>query len=376
MNMQNKMKYIGNIISVLAAVLLFGACSGQVDDTSLPVLSVTPEEIDLADGGSAVFTVSYNGTDVTGKSAVSLATDSSTASLENAVFTPDAVGAYVFVAEYEGKTSNTVTVKVVDTTPVVVESAYVRHVCVFEFTGAWCINCPYGYDLMFEKLSIPSNKKYKENLHFCAFHSDLEGTDTLAIAATQDLYKLCSPLVAGGLAYPSFSIDLHSAGILTEEGIGDFVPSIRASHEDYPAHCGVAVSSVLNSDKTQATVTARLTSELTSEYRMIILVIQNKIKGWQKTTLYPEGEDDYIHSHVVRKVVTAYEKTFTGEKMTESGEVAAGDEVEKSWTVDIAKEWVLENTQIYAIALDGSGHVNNMNVCAIDGGDSGYDMKN
>jgi hypothetical protein len=41
----------------------------------------------------------------------------------------------------------------------------------------------------------------------------------------------------------------------------------------------------------------------------------------------------------------------------------------------VDKRWVLENTQIYALALDQNGYVNNMNVCAFDGGDSGYDLK-
>lgn len=376
MNMQNKMKKIGDFFAIFVVALMAIACSGQVDDSSLPMLSVDSEEIDIADGGTAVFTVTYNGVDVTSSSSVTLTADSGAYELPDAVFVPEAAGTYVFVATYEGKMSNTVSVKVVDSTPVVVESAYNRHVCVVEFTGAWCINCPYGYDLIYEKLSLPSNRKYKETMHLCAFHSDEEGRDDNAIPETQDVFDLCDGLIAESLQYPSFCVDFHTAGILTDDGIGSFIPAIKASHEQYPAHCGVAVSSKLNADGTQASVTARIASELTSDYRMIILVIENMIKGWQKTTLYPEGQEDYIHSHVVRKVVTAYTGTFTGEKLSDSALIKSGEEAVKTWTVDVESDWVLENTQIYAIALDSNGRANNMNLCAIDGGDSGYDLKN
>lgn len=375
-NLLNRMRTLAYFFLYLSIALFLTSCSGQVDEGSLPVLSVSSEVIDRAEDQTAVFTVTYNGQDVTSAASVQLVEDSGAVPLSSAVFTPETAGTYMFVASYDGKMSNNVTVKVVDSTPVVVESAYNRHVCVVEFTGAWCINCPYGYDLIYEKLSLPSNRKYKETMHLCAFHSDEEGRDDNAIPETQDVFDLCDGLIAESLQYPSFCVDFHTAGILTDDGIGSFIPAIKASHEQYPAHCGVAVSSKLNADGTQASVTARIASELTSDYRMIILVIENMIKGWQKTTLYPEGQEDYIHSHVVRKVVTAYTGTFTGEKLSDSALIKSGEEAVKTWTVDVESDWVLENTQIYAIALDSNGRANNMNLCAIDGGDSGYDLKN
>ena len=364
-NMLNKMKILKNTFAALSAAVLL-SCSGNVDDTSLPVLKAGDVEIDLASETRTEFTVTYNGADVTGESVIS----SPTAEVKGNVFMPQQEGTYTFVAEYSGRLSNEVTVNVIDSAPEYVESKYDRHVCVIEFTGAWCINCPEGYDKMMGVLSKPSMAKYKENIHICAFHSGLEGTDTLAIPATQDVFKLFD-----GLAYPSFATDLRESGVLTSEGISLFQPSIMASFNDCPAHCGVAVSSTLNPDGTEAEVTARVMSEKTSDYRVVILVVQDRIKGWQKTPMFSEGQPDYNHSHVVRKVVTSYTGTFTGEKLTDDGRIAAGSEASKTWTVDIDSRWVLENTEIYAIVLDKDGYVNNMNVCHIDGGDSGYDLK-
>lgn len=362
------LKYIFASLFVLAAL---SSCTGTVDENSLPILAVSDSEIDLASGETAVFTVTFNGVDVTDQSVIYCGG----VAMEGSEFAPEAVGDYVFYAEYEGKISVEVSLAVIDTTPVVVESKYRRHVCVAEMTGAWCVNCPGGYNLMYEKLSIPSNKKYKENLHICAFHSDMEGFDTLAVAATQDIVRAYDLI---SLGYPSFVTDFRktdeAVGNLTSDGIGEFIPSIKTSHDEYPAHCGVAVSSSLSADRKKADITVKLASELTSGYRMIVLVVQSRITGFQKTTMYPSGTPDYIHNHVVRKVVTGYESTFTGEKMSDSSVVKAEEEVSKTWTVDIPKEWVLENTEIYAIALDANGYANNMNVCAIDGGDSGYDL--
>jgi hypothetical protein len=363
------MKNFRNILASVAAAFMC-ACSGNVDDSSLPVLTASMEEVDLANGEKVTFTVTYNGQDVTSEAVISDVLSSSTSKLPAPEFTPEREGTYLFIAEYNGKLSNTVTVEVINTTPVVVESKYERNVCLVEFTGAWCINCPDGYDKLMGVLSKPSMTKYKDRIHMCAFHSNLEGTDSLGIPATQDLIKCFT-----GMAYPSFTTDLRESGVLTSDGISLLQPSLMASFNDYPAHCGVAVSSVLNADKTSAEVAVKVASENTGGYRVIVLVLQNKIQGWQKTTDYPEGDNNYYHNHVVRDVVTSYAKTFAGEKITEDGKITAGDEASKTWTVAVDPEWVLENTEIYAIVQDKSGMVNNMNLCPVDGGDSGYMLK-
>lgn len=364
------MKNFRNILILLACLPVLFACSGTVDADALPVLSADRTELDIAAADKAVLTVKYNGEEVTPDAKISFAAaDGSYSVLEGNVFAPDQTGEYTLYAEFLEKSSAPIKINVVNTA-LKAESKFDRHVCVVEFTGAWCINCPEGYSKMMGILSKPSLAKYKENIHICAFHSNVEGTDSLAVAQTQDLFNLFD-----GLAYPSFTTDLRDSGVLTSEGISSFQPSIMTSFNEYPAHCGVAVSSVLNEDASEAKVTVRLESELTSQYRIVVLVVQNNIKGYQKTTDYPDGQDNYNHAHVVRKVVTSYKGTFTGEKMTDDGIVSAGKEVAKEWNVALDRKWVLENTEIYAVALDKDGHVNNMNVCSIMGGDSGFDLK-
>lgn len=363
----NKMKILRNIFSALLAVVL-ASCSGTVDDTAMPILMAENVEIDLAQSAEVEFSVSYNGVDVTSQAKIHTTDGSMT--LEGAVFTPTKVGEYEFVAEYNGVLSFPLLISVIDTTPAVVESKFVRKVCVAEFTGAWCINCPGGYSNMQLVFSLPAMKKLKDDIHIAAFHSDLEGTDSLAIQATQAVFNKFK-----GLAYPSYAVDLRDSGLLTSDGVGNFQPDLEKSFNMYPAHCGVKVSSTVNSAKNTASVSVEVESEKSSEYRVVVLVVQDNIRGWQKTTTYPEGQSDYLHNHVVREVVTKYAGSFTGEKITDDGRIASGAKASKTWEVQLDKKWVLEDTHVYALVLDADGYVNNMNLCSIDGGDSGYATK-
>ena len=348
----------------VAFVAALFSCSGNIDDSSLPVLEVSDAEIDLATESQAVFTVKYNGVDVT--SDASLVSDAE--GLQGNVYTPAEPCTAVFKAVYKGLESNEVTVTVINT-EVKIESKYDRHVLVAEFTGASCAFCPEGFDNMSLQLSKPAMASYKPNLHICAFHSEEMGKDTLAIPATMDVKDMFS-----GLDLPSYTIDLRDAGGLNTDGLAGFNTAIKASFQEHTPHCGVAVSSALSSDRQSVVIQVKVASELTSEYRVVVLVVQDKIVGYQKHGNYGEL-DDYTHKHVVRQVVTEYVGTFAGEKITDDGKIAAGAEAEKSWSIPVDRRWVLENTEIYALALDKDGYVNNMNVCAIDGGDSGYDLK-
>ncbi len=357
------MKLMKNIFAFLAVAAAALGCSGTVDENTMPELKASATEVDLANGGSVDFTVSYQGVDVTSESTVFM-----NGSAVPSVFTPSETGSYMFHAEYDGMQSNTVTVNVIDSDHKV-ESKYERHVCLMEFTGAWCLPCYHGFNNMMQILSKPSLAKYKDMIHIAAFHSNSGGTDVMAITDTDVLFKQIK-----GVAYPTFAVDMRDSGALTEDGKGLLQPALMTSFDEEP-HCGIAVSSEMDAMKSEAVVTAKVASELTSEYRVVILVIEDKIVGSQKTTTYPEGQPDYIHKHVVRKVATSYSGTFTGEKLTDDGKINAGEEASKTWTVALDPAWKLEDTEIYALVLDNNGYVNNMNVCHIENGNTDYNIK-
>ncbi len=364
---------ISRYICMIAVFLAAWSCTGTADEASVPVLWASRTEMDLSEGASVTFTVTYNGTDVTDESEIFM--HGVEASVGN-VFEPEEEGEYVFWSVYEGKRSSEISVRVTDSNRETA-SVYDKHVCVMEFTGAWCVNCPAGVDNLNLTLSKSVFRKYKENIHICALHSTNGGSkDDMAIQASDDIMSLFT------LDFPSYAVDLRTSGTLTSGGMSTCQSNILAAFEEYGAHCGVAVSSSLGADRKTAEVTVRVASEKTGGYRVVIMVVEDKVKGPQKTPTYPgtdsvhpDGDPNYIHRHVVRQVVTSYKGRFTGERMTEDGIIAAGSEASAVWTVAIPSDWNLSNTEIYALVLDTEGYVNNMNVCPIDGGNSGYDME-
>ncbi len=364
--MKSNMKFLKKIFVFAAVAAAALGCSGNVDDDTLPVLRASASEIDLAAEETVDFTVTYDGVDVTAESEINLVGTKAQDSW-GPTFRPEETGSYTFSASYNGKTSNTVTVNVIDSTPQVVETKFKKHVSLIEFTGAWCIMCPAGYERMMRILGKPSMKQYKDYIHISAFHSD---PDDMYIKATDDLFKLLE-----GSGYPSASVDMGPAGGLDEENASLLQDKLVAAFNENPPHCGVALSSVMNAGGTEAEVTVKVTSELTSEYRVVVLVVEDQVRGPQTEPLYPEGNPDYIHKHAVRQVVTSYAGTFTGEKITSDGVIRAGDEKTGSWTVAIDPVWNLENTEIYALVLDKEGRVNNMNLCGIADGSADYDLK-
>lgn len=358
------MNIIRNIILFIAAAAVLASCHGADDTTSRPVLTVDNAEIDLASVSKVTFAVTFDGADVTSESHIYSAAAS--IDLEGAVFEPAQPGEYVFEAEYDGMVTDPVSVKVVNSKPQV-DSKFNRHVCVFEFTGTWCAMCPQGFTTM--NATLQSSDRYKNYVHVIALHD----SDDYTIPAVAKFFNHCSGIFSG-LAYPSFATDLRDANLLTGEGASAFSKSLRTSFNEYKPHCGVAVSSSLTDSGKKAEVKVKVESEFTADYRVIVFVVEDRIVGYQFGVQgYPDGQNDYLHRHVARKLVTSYD--VAGEKLGANSMIPDGEEAEASWTFDVDSSWNLQNTEIYALAIDSNGYVNNMNVCHIDGGDSGYDKK-
>lgn len=360
------MSELKNIFVFLSVMLIIAACSGKTDSDSIPVLSADRLSLDMAEHNEVVLKVKSDGHDVTEASVIRI----NDVELEGGKFVPECGGVYTLVAEYDGRFSDPIEIEVWHSAPDV-DSEFEKHVCIAEFTGAWCINCPEGYSNMMGMLSTPSMNRNKDRIHFLAFHSDAEGVDTLAIPGTQDIKKLFPK----AQDFPAYVVDLRplTSGLLTGEGLTQFFDAVSGAFDArYPVYCGVAVSSAIIDGGRRAAITVKVKSEYTNPFSVVVAVVQNRIAGYQKTTIFPEGQDDYVHNHVVREIVTSYGNTFTGEKMTDDGYIPAGEVAMKSFEVEIDDRWVLENTMVYALALDCNGCVNNMNLCEMAGGDSGF----
>lgn len=233
-----------------------------------------------------------------------------------------------------------------------VESRFARRVCVMEFTGTWCSQCPAGA----ATLNYLVDRAYKDQAFALAFHNE----DEYTIPAERELSSLFS---LGG--YPSYLTDMRDSGLLNEGTCG---LSIDKSLYDVPVHCGAAVSSECDAQG-NVKVTARIFSERTEEYRIAAYVIEDNIEGKQ---LLGTGatQEDYNHRHVVRKMLTS---TVKGDSV---GIIAAEQEGGRTFTFKVEEGWKLDDLSVAVLAINSEGHVDNMAICAADGGCMDYEYVN
>lgn len=239
-------------------------------------------------------------------------------------------------------------------------SAYQKQVAVWDFTGAACVYCPDGYSKINSYLTIMG---YKEIVHPMAFHSKAQGSGELALEETDQIhmaFRLSS--------YPAFVTDmLYSGGLGSDSN--EFAESIEDNFIDNICHCGVAVSSKV--DDATASVTVKVRSEWTSEYRVALYVVEDAIVYPQLTAA--GVDENYIHRHVVRRIVSS---SYRGDAMAETGPVIiAGEEKVRTYDISLDSRWNLANTSVYALVIGKDGYVNNMNRCSVSDGDSGYKMR-
>lgn len=231
------------------------------------------------------------------------------------------------------------------------EGRFQRHVCVMEFTGTWCAQCPDGATT----LNYLVDRQYKGKAFALAFHNN----DIYALPQEQELFK-----IFGWSGYPAYVTDMRETGLLNEGGCAG---SIETSLYDSPTHCGVSVSSSCDAGK--VTVNAKVFAERAMIYRIAAYVMEDKVKG-EQTMSTGTVNKDYTHRHVVRKMLSS---SVRGESL---GKLSAGSEKEKTFEFEVDEDWNIANLSVAVLAIDEAGHVNNMAVCAADGGAMEYEYVN
>ncbi len=238
-----------------------------------------------------------------------------------------------------------------------IPSAYRKQMALWEFTGTWCAFCPEGYNNL--KFVISRNEAYAESVHVMAFHSSSSGDDPMALSQTGEIMSSMKI----GQNFPSYLLDMNLNGSLSS--ITEVSEHLSRELKENPAHCAVAVASSLEDGK--AHVEVKIISERDQTYRLAVFVVEDGIVSPQ--TLPTGTNATYVHDHVVRKIVSS---SFRGDRV---GRLSYGEEMSKSYTIELSDVWNIENTYLYALAINEDGIVNNMNICSINGGNSSYILK-
>ncbi len=240
-----------------------------------------------------------------------------------------------------------------------------RHICVMEFTGQWCSNCPRGYQLL--DLAVNYDDRYKDVTHIMALHDNSGGEDEFA-APLQDvqleIFREFTSADKGGLnGYPSIVVDLREGVMLPEGNIG---AALKRSLDE-PATCGLALSSTYDAAKGTAEIKVRLGSAASDSYRVALFVIEDGIQAYQNNGGVPDQA--YPHRHVARKMLSG---SYIGDSM---GTLDSGKQVSRMYSLSVEPEWNVGKTEIYALAINGRNQINNVAVCRLDGGNTDYNYR-
>lgn len=225
--------------------------------------------------------------------------------------------------------------------------AFNRHVSVFEFTGTWCAMCPSGY--VFLKYLIEDWWSH-DTVHILALH-DSTADDPMGIPVTNTIFT-----DFGLTGFPAFVVDLREG--TTEKT--EIQPMIESSFRDYPATCGVKMTS------TDSSVDVELYAAKSGTYRVALFILEDGIVARQNNS--GTYKDNYVHNHVVRAMLSSL---YEGDRV---GDIKAGQKGTKSYNFNINSSWKREKCSLCALVIDNSGAVVNAAVCPV-GKSVDYDYK-
>ena len=218
---------------------------------------------------------------------------------------------------------------------------------VFEFTGTTCSFCPGGYTYL--KYLIEDYFS-EETVHIMAFHDTKD--DPMGTPLTYEIYNAFKLGV-----FPSFIVDMRDAyGNDDKSNLRD---AINRSFEQYPATCGLALTSSCDASG-NGSVDVKLCASSEGSYRVALYIIEEGIVAPQLNG-FGQMENDYTHNHVVRTLLS---KIYEGDSV---GTLAAGEESIKNYIFTLGNECKAANCSIYALAIDNNGYVNNVAICPLNG---------
>lgn len=281
----------------------------------------------------AVFTVLYEGKDVTSEAKIKNVTDdeyldSNQFSYSGSLKTVD------FVAEYEGMTSDQINIGFGD---------FYKNVLLVRFTGTWCGPCTTLGSALSQALASHPDRLSQITVHV--------GNDPYV---SEDGYSFENYFPANTV--PRMYFDFEKPGTLTVVSAQEIIAKIT-EHEKKAAECGIAVRSTI--ENKQAKVTVSVTARTAGAYNLGVVLVEDGLVGPQN------GTASYVHDNTFRRLAT----TIGG---TSLGNLAVNQQVVKEFTIDM--KGYTDNCRIvaYVNTLDGENYSTTNSVSAPVSGFTDY----
>ncbi len=216
-----------------------------------------------------------------------------------------------------------------------------RRVLVEEFTGVRCVNCPAGTDAIQTLKGIYDEQLIAVSIHTGFFAPPYpESTQDFRIAQGASILSY----LGEPLGYPTAVVNRKQFSGETDLQLGQsqWAGFIAEELAIAPAaEVGIVKVYNPNSRAVQVQIDLEILETIAeNDVRLSVMLTEDKVVDMQLT---PSGKkSDYLHRHVLRGMMTAYD----GELIP--GPLEAGDELMRTFTYTLPVGWNADNCHIVA----------------------------
>ena len=267
-------------IFIVVFLLSVVGCVGQKEDPVNIVLKSDRSEINVTAGESAVFSVLFNGEDVTEFADISFVSGTtSDPAVDKNVFTPSEEGSWTFAATYDGYESEPLTV----TAFVVQEEGkdFFRRSLVLDFTATWCVNCPRMEAAFAAAMEARPGRLVPVSVHFVDAYAVDEGTALVTKFGVSE--------------YPTAIIDMDPSSAFTTTSSELLLSGVDKLLAARPLAGGIRMESGAD-----GSVKVEITAVEAGEYTINVMLLKDGEIAPQTG-----GETNHVHNNILRQHLKA-----------------------------------------------------------------------
>lgn len=267
-------------IFIVVFLLSVVGCVGQKEDPVNIVLKSDRSEINVTAGESAVFSVLFNGEDVTEFADISFVSGTtSDPAVDKNIFTPSEEGSWTFAATYDGYESEPLTV----TAFVVQEEGkdFFRRSLVLDFTATWCVNCPRMEAAFAAAMEARPGRLVPVSVHFVDAYAVDEGTALVTKFGVSE--------------YPTAVIDMDPSSAFTTTSSELLLSGVDKLLAARPLAGGIRMESGAD-----GSVKVEITAVEAGEYTINVMLLKDGEIAPQTG-----GETNHVHNNILRQHLKA-----------------------------------------------------------------------
>jgi hypothetical protein len=229
-----------------------------------------------------------------------------------------------------------------------------HRIMLLQHTGTACPNCP---RLMTSLREIAADPAYAAKYQHVASHSYNTDDPAWSEAAKKISDAFCK-------AYPELTFNLSGETTGDDTSVATIKRYIDQLHKE-SADAGIAAAAQVNGNTLSVKVQIKAATE--NSYRVAAWILEDDIKAQQSSN---GALEEWMHTH--ENALRAFSGSslnlgIYGEKL---GTLKAGETAEKDLTIEIQKDWKVENCKVFILvnsSKDGKFDVANCTICPIGG---------